>query len=90
MSLVEIKISCTAKGTAFWLALDKTDLRLVDGEVTLKRSRGKYYLVWWMVGAAGNTITVEITIAGTKTKIVDSKIPAGRDKAAGVAEVEVK
>lgn len=86
----DIKIKCEAKGSGYWLALDKTDLRLVNGEVTLRRKPGTYYLAWWMIGKPGDTIKIEVSVDGASIGKVETKIPAGADKAAGVLKLEVK
>ncbi len=86
----DIKIKCEANGSGYWVALDKTDIRFENGEATLRRKPGTYYLAWWMIGKPGDTIKIEASVDGTSIGKVETKIPAGEEKAAGVLKLEVK
>lgn len=86
----DLKIKCEAEGSGYWLALDKTDLRVVNGEATARRSDGLHYLTWWMIGQPGDAMKIDVTIAGTSIGKVDTKLPARDEKAAGTLRLEVK
>ena len=86
-----IKIDWDAKGAACWLALDDQDLPGGNkGSDTAQRDPGTYLLTWWMIGKPGDKIKIDVSVAGTNANKVDTKIPAGDDKIAGVLPVEVK
>src|SRR3982751_5516853 len=71
--MTTIKIKCEAEGTGYWLALDKTDLTLVNGEVTVSRVSGIYYLAWWMVGKPGDAIKIEASLASGSIGKIETK-----------------
>jgi hypothetical protein len=86
-----IKIEWDAKGTGCWLALDDVDLPDGNaGNVKVDRDAGLHLLTWWMIGKPGDKIKIDVSVAGVPAGKVDTKIPAGDEKIAGVLPVEVK
>jgi hypothetical protein len=88
----DIAIKCDAKGTGYWLALDDTDLTMVNGEANPKpkRNPGIYYLTWHMIGKPGDSIKITANAGGKSLGKIETKIPSGQDKEAGVMKLDVK
>ena len=86
----DVKIKVEAKGTAFWVAVDESDVDLASGEQTIQLDPGIHYLTWWMIGRPGDGIKIAVNSGGRSLGKVETKITTGQDKAAGVMKLEVK
>ncbi|HEX8193583.1 MAG TPA: hypothetical protein VF552_11865 [Allosphingosinicella sp.] len=88
--MAEVKISVEAKGTAYWVAVDDTDVTLVNGRATVQIAPGVHYITWWMLGKPGDSIKLSATSGNTSLGKIETKITSGQDKGAGVMKIEVK
>jgi hypothetical protein len=84
--LLSVKFKVTAPETLrYWLAIDEDDLTLNQGEAVVDLEVGtQYVLVWWMIGNAGDAVSI-VGKAGERevVNVKESKVPTGTTKGAG-------
>jgi hypothetical protein len=87
-----VNISVTTKGLqAYWVAIGKKDVKLVNGKGSINLDPGPHIAVWYLEGNAGGSLSISGTLDdGTEVlSVKESKIPAGSIKWADVQPFNV-
>lgn len=83
MSKVDFKIA--GNGAYYWIAVDKGDLKVVNGKASKNLAPGGHYLTWYAVGPSGVAMTITTTQNGVALGApYVCTIPAGEGHAAGI------
>jgi hypothetical protein len=82
--MAQVTISVSSNAQAYWVAVDDQDVPLANGQGAIDLSPGEHVLTWWLVGATGQKISIDVKENATiLTQVKGSSIPAGRVKAGG-------
>lgn len=86
MTSVDFTVTPDTGISGYWIAVDETDVPLVNGKGSINLSSGQHILMWWMYGneGAGISIIGKKENGQTVVEVKKSKIPANKKKAAGI------
>lgn len=88
MRTLDVSVKSTAR--TYVVQIDDKPLTLIGGEASIGVKPGDAVVYWWMAGNPGSTISIELKAgASTLWKVEKDSIPAGREKAWGLAELKV-
>ncbi|MEO6194973.1 MAG: hypothetical protein ABIS20_18310 [Thermoanaerobaculia bacterium] len=85
MPRVDFEVKSDDGIQAFWIAVGKKDVPLVNGKGSIDLEAGKKHtLVWWFAGDEGDAISITGTQGqATVVEVKESKIPKGETEGAG-------
>ena len=77
--------------TAYWIAVGKDDVPLLNGAGSIMLEPGKHILIWWTVGNAGSAISIvgKSPSGSTVVEVKQSQVPIGEYQGAGVRKFTV-
>jgi hypothetical protein len=88
MATITFTVKSTAAG--YWLAVDQTDLNLINGSGSINLSPGSHSVTWWFVGNPGDSIGfVGMNGKRTVVQVKESKIPEGETVAGNFKRFDV-
>jgi hypothetical protein len=90
---VELTAEATDGVREFWVAIDKTDVRFVNGTGSVSNldDGEEHMLVWWLTGDPGGKLAI-VGMVGQRTvvEVKGSTIPKNRIRAAGAKPFRLK
>jgi hypothetical protein len=87
MANLSVTVVCSAPRC--WVTIDSTDMYDTDKTPPNLGPQafdpGQHHCTWWMLGEPADTISIQITNAGTPVTTVTGAIPPGQNAAADAA-----
>lgn len=87
MAAVFVRVT-NATAAAYWVAIDKSDVRIINGVGKKRVSAGHHILQYYAEGAAGQGLTITVDGANPPASQTD-KVPEGYRHCGGKLEFEV-
>lgn len=87
-----LQISVTSTAQTYWVAVDDQDVPLVDGVGQVEVAAGEHILSWWMMGKAGDTLSIVGASppgGAVCVSVKGSKIPPPHSRGGGVKRFSV-
>ena len=93
MATKEVKFTVTPSDgvKAYWIAVGKEDVTLVDGKGSIRlQTDRKHFLVWWFVGNSGSFLSIVGEASGkTVVEMKKSTIPPSEHEGARAKRFEM-
>jgi hypothetical protein len=92
MRTVDFEVTGKDGVQAFWIAVGKDDVRLVNGKGSKDLDDTvEHFLIWWFTGDPGGKLAIVGKVGeGTVVEVKESKIPKKRIQAAGAKPFRLK